>query len=114
MLYFLYPLFKLLCHYIGVSAFQHHGDSSYTFAFTVHCHSSEALGSAKPDDSYVTDMYRNPVSVGYHNLFDVFDIGNHTFRTDIVGVLHFFNVTSACILVVAAEGFEYFTNGDIQ
>ena len=59
-------------------------------------------------------MHRNTVPVGYDDALDVFGTGNHAFRTDIVGVLRFLNIASACVLVVTAEGFEYFADGDIK
>ena len=59
-------------------------------------------------------MYRNPISVGHYNLFNILDAGNHTFRPDIVGVLYLLNVASAGILVVAAKCFEHLADSDIQ
>ena len=66
------------------------------------------------DNSYITDMYRNPIPVGHYNLFNILDAGNHTFRPDIVGILYLLNVASAGILVVAAKCFEHLADSDIQ
>ena len=114
MLYLLYSFFKFLGDDVGVGSFQHHRDSAYTLAFTVHCHGTETFGRAETDYAYIADMYRNPVPVGYNDAFDVLRPGYHTFRPDIIGVICFFNVASACVLVVAAEGFEHFADGDVQ
>ena len=59
-------------------------------------------------------MYGNPVPVGYHDLLDVFDAGDHPFRTDVIGILCFLDVASARVLVVAAQCFEHFADGDVQ
>ena len=114
MLYLFYPFLKFLSHDICVGSFQHHGNSTDTFTFAIFCHSTETLGRTESDNSYIADVYRNSISVGNHNLFDILDPGNHTFRPDIVGILHFLNVASTCVLIVTAKCFEHFTNSNIQ
>ena len=39
---------------------------------------------------------------------------DHTFRTDVVGTIDFFYITTTCILVITTQSFEYFTNSNIQ
>ena len=114
MLYLFHPFFQFLRHYIGVGAFQHHGNSAYAFALSVHRHRTETFRCAEADSAYVTDVYGNPVPVGYHDLFNVFDARDHPFRTDVISTPCFLDVASARILVVAAQCFEHFADGDVQ
>ncbi len=59
-------------------------------------------------------MYRDASAVRNHDAFDVFRIAYHTFRTDIVSTVHLLDITSAGILVVAAQGGIDVADGNVQ
>ncbi|CDE62390.1 putative uncharacterized protein [Parabacteroides sp. CAG:409] len=114
LLYFLHPLFQFLGDNIGIGSFQHHGNSAHAFAFAVFRHGTKAFGSTETDFPDIADMNRNAAPVGYHDLLNIFQLSDHTFRTDVVGTIHLLDVTSPRVLVVPTQGFEYFADRDIE
>ena len=59
-------------------------------------------------------MYRDTVTICHYNVFYILQAAYHSFRTDIIGSVHFLDVTATRILVVTIQRFEYFPNGDIE
>ena len=114
LLYLGHPLLQFLGHHIGVGSFQHHGDTSHALTFSILGHGSETLGSAIAYFSDVAHMHGNPAPVGHDNLLNIFQVGNHTFRADVIRPVHLFYIASSGILVVAAQRIEHITDGDVQ
>ena len=59
-------------------------------------------------------MYRNTSTIGHDNLFNIFQVGNHTFRTDVIGTVYLFYITTSGILVIAAQCIVHIADGDIE
>ena len=59
-------------------------------------------------------MYGNAATVSHHNLFNILQVGNHTFRTDIIGTVHLFYIATSGILVVTAQSLEHIPDGDVE
>ena len=114
LLYLIDTRFQLFRHQIGIGAFQHHGDTAHTFALAVFRHGTKTLRCSETDCSDIADMDRDASPVGYHDTFDIFCIADHPFGTDIIGPVHFFDIATACILVVAVEGGIHITDSNIQ
>ena len=113
-MYLGHPFFQFLGHHVGIRAFEHHGNAAHALAFAVLGHGTEAFGRTELHAADVADVYRYAAAVGHHNLLHVVQVVDHAFRTDVVGTVHLFDVAAARILVVSAQGFEHFTDGDVQ
>ena len=59
-------------------------------------------------------MYRDTSTIGHDNLFNVFQVGNHTFRTDVIGTVHLFYIATSGILVIAAQCIVHIADGNIE
>src|SRR5574344_25331 len=111
LLYLLHTSRQLLRDNVGIGSLQHQGDSTDTFAITIHRHRTETFRSTEANLRNVADINRNAVVRGYDDLADIVDIGNHSLGTDVIGMLTFFDVASACILIATTECLENITDG---
>ena len=114
LLYLFYPFPKFGSDNIGISPFQHHGNATHTLPFPIDGHGSKALGTSETYISHITYVYGDTVTVCHYNVFYILQAAYHSFRTDIIGSVHFLDVTATRILIVTIQRFEHFPDGDIE